>query len=512
VGAFLLWALVFGIAFSQWPLYSENQNTKFLHGLASSGFGYLNEDWLANTLDPLPAFSLLVAATYRLLPEATFHLYHALLLGTYLFSLAGIAAIVFPLNNTRAGRLVFLVIIIALHASLVPPFSLPVLGTSLGWLLQAGVANQYLFNPVFQPSTFGVLLILSIYLFLRNRPYWASAVAALAAVLHSTYLPSAAALTGSYMVLVLVEGRQADESWSVAVKPALTIGLLALAVVTPVLIYNAIVFAPTSPEAWRRSQDIIVNFRIPHHSLPEIWIDNTVYVKMVVVLLALFLVRKSKLFTVMLISFLAAVLLTMLQVITGSDTLAFIAPWRISAFLVPLSSAMIVAFVVATLFQRFPDRAARLEGVILAACAIALAILVLRGGVAVQDTFQARRSSDSKPMMDFVQETRAPGETYLTPASMAEFRLATGAPVLVTFKSHPYKDVEVIQWQERVLAANDFYGEPSCAKLLSLATSYGITHVVLEGGQLGEGCPPETREVYRDERYRVLQIDQNPSE
>lgn len=504
-GIFLFWAIAFGIAFTQWPLYSENQNTKFLHGLASSGFGLLDEDWLANTLDPLPAFSLLVSTTYRLLPEAAFYAFHTLLLGVYLLSILGIASKVFPLAETRAGRAVFLVLVIALHASLLPPFSSQVLGTSLGWLLQAGVANQYLFNPVFQPGTFGVLLVLSIYLFLADRTYWAALAAAAAAVFHSTYLPSAAVLTASYGLITLYDQRKAGRPWEAALKPALGMGMLALAVVTPFLLYNTITFAPTSDEAWRQSQDIIVNFRIPHHSLPEIWFDNTVYVKVALVVLAMVLVRRSKLSPIMAISLVTAVLLTVLQLATGSDTLAFIAPWRISVYLVPLSSTMILAAAVAWVFQRFHQTLQRLEPAIFVLSMIALLLLAARGAIATRDSFEARQSMDSMPMLHFIDETKAPGDAYLTPTHMADFRLITGAPQLVTFKSHPYRDVEVIEWQARLIAANDFYDDPSCEKLDQLAASYGITHAVLEAGQLDAGCPSAS-ELYRDGRYRVVRI------
>src|SRR5437870_1835381 len=85
VGAFL-----FSLACGQAPLYYSNQNQYCLHGLAAAGRGYLDEDWLAGTRDPVPVFSAVVAATYRLLPEATFHLYYALLLGVYFLSLVGI--------------------------------------------------------------------------------------------------------------------------------------------------------------------------------------------------------------------------------------------------------------------------------------------------------------------------------------------------------------------------------------------------------------------------------------
>ena len=62
IAQFLFWGLLFGIAYTQDPIYNspENQNTKYFHALARAGHGFLSEDWLATTLDPLPAFTALV--------------------------------------------------------------------------------------------------------------------------------------------------------------------------------------------------------------------------------------------------------------------------------------------------------------------------------------------------------------------------------------------------------------------------------------------------------------------
>lgn len=66
----LSWWLILGILYSidlvQHPLYTENQNTKFLHAAAKTGQGFLEHDWMANTLDPLPLFSFLVESLYRM--------------------------------------------------------------------------------------------------------------------------------------------------------------------------------------------------------------------------------------------------------------------------------------------------------------------------------------------------------------------------------------------------------------------------------------------------------------
>ena len=58
----LLLALAFAVAYTQSPLFYSNQNQYLLHGLAKGGYGHLSHDWLANTHDPTPVFSALVAA------------------------------------------------------------------------------------------------------------------------------------------------------------------------------------------------------------------------------------------------------------------------------------------------------------------------------------------------------------------------------------------------------------------------------------------------------------------
>src|SRR4051794_13769153 len=90
VARFLFWAVVFALVYTQAPLYYSNQNQYFLHGLAQGGHGLLESDWLAGTRDPTPAFSALVAATYRFLPEPTFYLYYVLVFGIYFWSMVAL--------------------------------------------------------------------------------------------------------------------------------------------------------------------------------------------------------------------------------------------------------------------------------------------------------------------------------------------------------------------------------------------------------------------------------------
>ena len=50
---FLFWSIVFGVSYTQAPLYYSNHNQYFLHGLAEvPEFGDLNHDWLGEHQGP----------------------------------------------------------------------------------------------------------------------------------------------------------------------------------------------------------------------------------------------------------------------------------------------------------------------------------------------------------------------------------------------------------------------------------------------------------------------------
>src|SRR4051794_22307341 len=93
---FLFWSVVFGVSYTQAPLYYSNQNQYFVHGLASVGIGDLEHDWLANTEDPTPLFSGMVAFTAGYLHEWLFYLYYLLLFGLYFHSLYGLFCFLLP--------------------------------------------------------------------------------------------------------------------------------------------------------------------------------------------------------------------------------------------------------------------------------------------------------------------------------------------------------------------------------------------------------------------------------
>lgn len=88
---------------------------------------------------------------------------------------------------------------------------------------------------------------------------------------------------------------------------------------------------------------------------------------------------------------------------------------------------------------------------------------------------------------------------------MQEFRLATGSPVFVDFKSIPYRDQDVLEWYRRIHLADDFYKRPTCIGLSSLAAAEAITHVVLPAGEFESGCDFLSLE-FQSASYKVYSI------
>src|SRR5207248_2871164 len=134
VAALFLLGAAFAAAYCQAPLYYSNQNQYFLHGLAEAGAGLLPEDWLANTRDPTPIFSALVALTARYLHPWAFYLDYALLLGAYAAAMLGLFAA--AAGQAAATRWpAFVALFVAAHSALARWCSYRWLGYDYPWFL-----------------------------------------------------------------------------------------------------------------------------------------------------------------------------------------------------------------------------------------------------------------------------------------------------------------------------------------------------------------------------------------
>ncbi len=178
-----------------------------------------------------------------------------------------------------------MVLVVTLHSAALRLVEGRLLGETWEYLWDGGVAGQRLLGLVFQPSTFGVFLLLSLGLFVRGRAAWAVVAAALAASVHPTYLLSAAILVLAYCLVLWREQG--------GLRRPVLLGVFALALVTPIVLYVILALGPTSPDRIAEAQQILVHERVPHHALPAVWFDATVLVKLALLGLALFVTRTT---------------------------------------------------------------------------------------------------------------------------------------------------------------------------------------------------------------------------
>jgi hypothetical protein len=497
--AFFAWSAVFALVYTQLPLFQSNQYQYFLHGLARAGYGFLGKDWLAGTADPTPIFSALVEITYRIFhSEAPAYIYYGLILGVYFYAIYGIADLLFGLHRSTTRSLVFITAFMALHSTVFRFLLSRIWDGEAAYLFEGGVAQQQVLGQVFQPSVFGVFLLLSILFFLRDKKIWAILSLAVAVYFHSTYLLAGAILALGYMTALLAK----DRNW----KIALGFGCLTLLAVTPVLVYDAATFAPSSMEIYRQAQQILVHYRIPQHAWISFWFRWTTMARAGLVLAALVVLRKTRLFPVLAVASLGMLFLTLVEWGTGNDSLAVLFPWRISVILVPLSSTLLLAAGLQWIGGRIPQAPEIIARAAPAVCLAAVSLLMIAGIARFPLDRAAAESDPAIPVMNAVR-ARTAGDVYLVPPKMESFRLETGAPVFVDLKSIPYRDMDVVEWYRRLLLVNDFYRKETdrCTQAQLLARQEGVFLFVIPVPDLPTRCPALEIE-YRDADYAVVRV------
>jgi hypothetical protein len=529
-------ALAFGVAYAQYALFYHTQNQYFFQGLVGVGFGLLQDDWLARTPDPWPVFTYLVEFTYRFLDQRFFYLYFVALCAVYAFSVMGIVSLVLRVDSPRLKYLVFATVFVALHSPLFGYASRVALGLPMASsphhfnvgriLLLEGIGEKRILGDMLNPGTFGAFLMLSIYLFLRRRPFLAVASSTVAAIIQPSYVMFAGLLTLSYMLIMIRRGE--------GLTRPVGLGAFALVLILPLLVYSSVTFRSTDPAIWQQAQDTLWRVAYFPPSIPSLWLGDTAYMKAGLVLWALYLIRSTELFWIVLLSFAVTGGLTGLHTLWYSTILAALLPWRISAVLVPLSTSILLGFGINRLWERYGAGLRRRQRLIAAISVLAVVAMVIAGMVETKwrfDTAEAQRPG----VMRFVKATKAPGQTYLIPPDWREFRLFTGAPAFAERSVIPYNDTGIMEWARRIRIVNSFYGadnhdedyryqsperrsrapdaslasappltsDERCGLLKELSTAHGVTHVVF-AGDLG-GCSRLTL-VFSDGTYRLYAV------
>jgi len=496
--------LAFAVAYGAGAPLSGNQNTYLLHAAAHAGWGTVAADWSAHSPDPFPVFTTLVQPMLAGRPGVWLTITHLFLVALYAYALAAIAAATFGWTSIAVAPPLLIAAVFAAHSRLLASASMRAAGVDARAILVDGVANQYVLGPVLQPSMSGVLIIAAIALFLHDRPWLAIVSAVAAAIGHTTYLLSAALFTLSCGGVLVGRGRWRD---------AAGIAALSFVLALPVVAYAALTFAPTDAATFDRAAHLLADDRIAIHARVATWFGAATIVKAGVVGAALWVVRRRPIFPFLWPAFVVALVSTAVLAASPNPVLALQFPWRVSVWLVPIAATLLAAHWCQTGVRRLADISAGATRTPAArrswtACAIAIAGLVAYG--AVGSAVEARRVSRTPeaPLRDRVAAGVSAGEIYLVPPDMEDFRLRTRAAIVVDAKTHPYKDVDVLAWKDRLDHARAFYAERGparCEELGAIARRYAATRVVVPAGD-PVTCRGTLR-TYADAAFAIYAIE-----
>ena len=462
ISSLVVSAIFFSIsAYNDFPV--SNQNTYALHASVLSGFTpALSEDWLYKTTDPYPLATWITALFLKLGPGGVYFLYFLIIAA---FMLA-VMTFLDGRNDRRDALASYLWSGLTILSALV-------LGRLTG--LSMGVADQYILCGFWQPSEAGVFLVISVLLFASRRPVWSAMCAALAVALHPAIAFGALILVTAACIRLVVE-----RQW----RELFILGGVFTFLVLPPVGYTIIQFMPTTSDLADRASHILVREQVPFEAIPMQWLTTLDIFKVFMIAIAAYVYRKqnARLSSVISISLILGIVATVIFAFLDDDLLLLLFPWRVSGVLAPIALILIVSAVLNGLPYKWTKIIYNHQKLLF------LCIMLSAGLVQfmkiyydypgfipaywIEATFRSgvynRKVQDRLDRMDVINwaKSQDPTDLYLVPLDFEQFRIKSGRPIFVDWKSNPYKDIEVIEWKRRIeVAKQAFENLRECKKI-----------------------------------------------
>ncbi len=417
-----------------------------------SNYGQLNNDWMANTADHTPLFSIINSLIFNLFSINGFIIFHLILASLCVFSIYKICNLYILKNKNFKNTILWFIICSFIYHEKTFFF---------------GVAGQGILNSSYQPSTFGILILFSLYLFQINKTYFSILSLCLAAIIHPTYLIHSGFLLIGYSFYLICYKNY---------REFIKINLFYIVLITPIVLYiyyNILVF---DNNINYQGQSILYDFRIPHHANINSWISYKDFQSLLLIIASLYLIRNFKTLYVPIITvFILSIGLTVLQFFFENKFLGLLFPWRSSVFLVPLSSLIIMSFIL-NYFNKFNiDKYFYIPVILL--------IFLIYQKKLYYFTYNTEISRNEIQVINFLKSNSKSFEKMLIPITFPEVRLNTGIPIFVDWKIHPYKNDELINWKIRIDLVRKFYNaDQNQAQLIlrKIDKIDNISHILLD--------------------------------
>jgi hypothetical protein len=176
---------------------------------------------------------------------------------------------------------------------------------------------------------------------------------------------------------------------------------------------------------------------------------------------------------------------------------------------VPVATTLLLVTGTKKLLAHFRVLIEQNKAKLMFAAATVIVACVIAGCFKMLVDFRKYDSTSEVDTEKFVQMNKVEGEVYLVPLMLERFRLATGAPIVVDWKSFPYADIEFLEWYHRVTLVDSFYrGDWNVRKELlpTLQSTFGVTTIVVPADDsIWRASHAKPR--YEDEHYCVIDAE-----
>ena len=178
---------------------------------------------------------------------------------------------------------------------------------------------------------------LGIYFFLVDKIFFCVLFICLGASFHPTYVLHSGFLISGILVSYIF-----SKNYLFFLKTLVAYIILIL----PITIFIIINFMMIDKDLTQIGQNIMFN-RIPHHANIHYWLSYKDVIFLLTYFISLFLVRNNKRFFIFFAVFgFCSIFLSVFQYLFESKSLALAFPWRSSVILSPLSSVIILSFLI----------------------------------------------------------------------------------------------------------------------------------------------------------------------
>ena len=473
---YIILSIAFVITVQQFPFFKGN-SLHLIHAIKNMEFNKLQYDWIANQTNHLPLFTYFNYFLIKYFSVNILYLIHFILLTTCPLFLFLICKDEFSdLKNNYLAIIWFSFFILVYHEN----------------SFFSGVAGQDIINEGYQPASFGVLFYIGIYLFLVQKELLAVLFICLAASFHPTYVLHSGFLFAGIFSYFFFKKEY---------KKMFKISILYSILILPITIYVVQNFLLLEKEIILEGQIIFLD-RIPHHALIDNWFSYKDVFSILLYFASLILMnKKNRLFIPFFIFGFLSLSLSLLQFFLESKSLALAFPWRSSVFLIPLSSMIIISFLLKKFFINRPNT--KIVGVLLFSI---ITIFYFTKNHFIKDLnkdFHIKLELTKK-----INKKYDSIERILIPVNLSYIRMNTGLPIFVDWKHIAFKYDEIIDWKERMDLAENFYASNDFNEqklnLIKIIEIEKISHILIKKNNMNSDC----KNLINDDIYALINVQE----